>query len=213
MIYSEWESSDPATPLWFLLSLFFVKCVYNAIYKYKHKDLMCLVLMGCGFALSSFGAPIRALNASLVGIFFFALGKMERDRNVLLYKNSRKENYVVVGCCILIVIISLINGRVDMNAGQYNNILLFIIGSLAGIAVVVIVAQRTIKYQILSVLGRNSLTIYLLHMYVVVILQCIEMRFDISMDTKIKIINKLLSFVIMGMVIVVSEVRKGRSIK
>lgn len=210
---SEWEASDPATPLWFLLSLFFVKCIYNMIYKCKYRDYICIILAGFGFALSSLGVPIRAFNASLIGILFFALGNLERERNVLPCRNSRKALCAIAVSLGLVIITSMVNGRIDMNAGQYNSILLFIIGSFAGIVFVIITGKIVTRCQILAILGRNSLTVYLLHMYTVVIMQCIEMRAGLLIDTKIKIINKLLNFVIMGIVIIISEIKKRRLVK
>lgn len=60
-----------------------------------------------------------------------------------------------------------LNGRVDMNSGLYNNVFLYAINSILGIAIVlllsIIIRRIPIIWRVLSYLGKNSLYIMLFH--------------------------------------------------
>ena len=82
-------------------------------------------------------------------------------------------------------------------------------GSISGIIAIVAVSTTILnKSRLLSLLGRNSMSIYLLHMYTVVIMQCLESKIGIDLNLTTKIINKLASFMIMGFVIWMKERNK-----
>lgn len=211
LLTSEWKENDPAIPLWFLGSLFIVKCLFHKVNNRRNKQIIICSFIMLGFLLSHFSFPIRILSSALVGLLFYWIGFLEKQYNWI--GRYSKTQLLLIGtvCFGGTVIISTINGRVDMNQGAYHNIPLFILGSISGIIAIVSVSITLLnKSKFLSILGRNSISIYLLHMYTVVMIQCLESKIGIDLDLTTKILNKLASFLIMGFVIWMNERTKSK---
>lgn len=125
-----------AYAMWFLTSLFWVKCIFSFIYKFCYKWLTLIsgLLFFCGLI---FAEKLRylpwGLDTAIIGIGFYYIGYKLKIWNRLNSHNNISINVQrpsVLCVAFIVVCFSIFqNGRVDMHEGIYNNILLFIFNS------------------------------------------------------------------------------------
>lgn len=72
---------------------------------------------------------------------------------------------VICAASLLVTVyLSQLNGRVDLARNFYNNYFLYIIGALCGCVFCIFLAQFCSQNALLSHVGRNTLTIFSLHL-------------------------------------------------
>lgn len=101
---------------------------------------------------------------------------------------------------ITTVVVTVINGKVGMNLCEFNNPILYIIGSLSGTGFILIGSQF-IHSKILSYIGKNSLIIMGSHLSIIIIieklLQVPELKVDLWIPVLLFVI--VLEFVFITM--------------
>lgn len=192
--------STPANPpLWFLLSLFAVKEIYNLIYFNKYKSLI-LAALSC-FCFICFyykiTQPLYIGNCSL-GLLFYWLG--DKCRSLQYNKNI----FFVAGSLYL-VIFFVNHSMVDMriNSVISGNYLLYIIFALCGIVLMNNIAKLIFSYlhanciiDKLCKIGSNSIVYYVCHWIVIVIADMILSQMGVIKGDTIYIITLTLSCII-----------------
>lgn len=171
------NGSIPAnSPLWFLLSLFIVKIIYNVVSNRISNIYIIVIALGVAFIdnYSGIYAPYYLANSAL-GLVFFILG----SRMKILQYNKYVVLIAAFSYAISIVFPSSI--------GMLNNVLvkghcylLATVYALAGIIVINKVAQitpprfyNTLTIRGLCNIGRNSMNYYIMHWIILMIVKTI----------------------------------------
>lgn len=123
---------------WFLCALFFADVFYEILddklsgSKWR-MDIFVLVLsiIGCVMPLFINLIPF-SIDAALAALAFYHLGHIVKNKGILDHIPAKPWFVCLSGC--LTILITLVNGKVNMRAGTYSNLLLFYFGALAGIA-------------------------------------------------------------------------------
>ena len=185
LAFGYYESGNPAGTMWFLLVLYVSSIAFAILLRLINSLplnlLISIVMSIAGGILNSVGHfPLR-IQTALVCVLFLSLGHMLKLYKEILDKE--KKYWVAMISCVGIgtVIISVFNGRVDMGSDLYGNYILFIIGAICGSVFIAMISNMAIiRARILEIIGRNSIVIYLLHIYPVMILNYILASVGIS---------------------------------
>lgn len=151
--------------LWFLLALFLVA---NFMYFVKKISLKSQILMNFLMILINiylskkihFYLPWCFLTV-LMAFNFYWIGNYFKN-DILGRKNIPNLILLVLG--IINLIISQLNGRVDMWGNNYGNLILFFIGAYSGILFLIFFIKRFIlNNKLLEYIGKNSLVVLAYH--------------------------------------------------
>lgn len=173
------------SPIWFLPALFFVNIIgYGLVQwqrrsKLKWSPLVCsLLLCAMGIANTHFGwmrIPCsfnfkEAVNVILVAQMFCFIGYLTKQHHLLIDK----------GWLVILVFVYLyaaklwLNLGVDMRSNHYSSTPLFILAALGGIYLTIYISRKISSWshtmgqfltRLLSVMGKASLYIMLLHIF------------------------------------------------
>ena len=156
---------DSNAPLWFLLSLFFARIIFNILFR-KLPDYVIAIIglvAACTFMYVPLNFPIYLGNIS-AGLFFFAAGHYSKDLQF-------KRPVLIAAIVTFIAIYAVNNPQVDMHLHQVSSgmYLLWFPASLAGIVILNHIAKiRLLEKTRLQVIGKDSMTYYVLHWLVIV---------------------------------------------
>ena len=151
--------------LWFLLALFLVA---NFMYFVKKISLKSQILMNFLMILINiylskkihFYLPWCFLTV-LMAFNFYWIGNYFKN-DILGRKNIPNLILLVLG--IINLIISQLNGKVDMWRNNYGNLILFFIGTYSGILFLIFFIKRFIlNNKLLEYIGKNSLVVLAYH--------------------------------------------------
>lgn len=150
--------------LWFLACLFVTEIIFfltDSISKTKLTLGFSLLLFAvCGYIDSVYFA-VRlpfSIDIAFTAIVFYGLGYLLKDH---LLGSDSAIGFVII-CLLTGFGLGFINDRVDMNYNVYGNPLLFYASSFFSIYGYICVAKRITRNRILSFVGANSLTFFLL---------------------------------------------------
>lgn len=158
---------------WFLPTLFVAEIAYYGIMKVHKKIGMKAslpIIISC--FVSSFFFPkthiFIVVARCLLGIGFIWIG-MFIMKQTLLQCTANKSVCLITWLVMVIttVVVTVINGKVGMNLCEFNNPILYIIGSLSGTGFILIGSQF-IHSKILSYIGKNSLIIMGSHLSIII---------------------------------------------
>ena len=165
-------------PLWYLPMIFCACmffyvglsiCLKKKIYR-KYLPCYVFVLSVTGGLLShNYRLPWNIETALLSQIFIYA-GFLDGS---YIKCDYRRNEYPVIfmlllACGFISFFTYKMNGRVDMNAGVYNNIILYFINAFLGICIILLISILICRFispvkNILCLLGRKSLYIMMFH--------------------------------------------------
>lgn len=171
-------------PLWFLFSLFFARIIFNILFK-KLPDYIIAIfglLAACAFMYAPLDLPHYLGNIS-AGLFFLAAGHYSKDLQF-------KRPVLIAAIITFIAIYAFDNPQVDMHLHQVSSgtYLLWLPASLAGIVILDHIAKiRLLEKTRLQVIGKDSMTYYVLHWLVIVCVSIVVKRIlpDASVELKI----------------------------
>lgn len=131
-------------PIWFLFCLFIVNIAYifsTAIIKRTHVLLIATTIIV--IVESTFNQSILpwCLNLFPAGLFFFLLGIISKEKNI--FSSQPRTIHVILlftVSLITTIIITRLNGKIAMHTHEYGNILMFLVGGIAGIIFCVILS-------------------------------------------------------------------------
>lgn len=175
------ELMIPQTSMWFLLTVFFYKIIYNGIYKIKGIFIMSIIyaiIVGFDTSFASTGS----LSRIVVFLPFFIAGNKFK-KEYLLKITSKKIRYILI---ILIITLILLFGYITVCLGMPTKAITFkhpyiSQGTTLIKAVIfrifIIVCSLLFCYLILNVIpnhktiisyiGKSTITVYLLHVFVI----------------------------------------------
>ena len=129
---------------WFLFALFLVDIFYQILDdKFGYSEwlmttaVLVLSIAGCGMPLLISRIPF-SIDAALAALIFYHLGHIVKSRELLDKIPARPWLIGLFGG--LTIVITLANGKVNMRAGTYSNLLLFYLGAVAGIMAMYLVS-------------------------------------------------------------------------
>ena len=169
-IHSDWSIMTNGS-LWFLLGLFWVKCLYSFTRKWK---IWAIVLLSVVFLIVTVALKSNGLDALpwfLHTLFlaypFFMIGVVLKSTGTLTSLNNRplwQKMTVTVVCLVLCYLVSEINGRMSIGSITFGkNILLCMTTGILGSIGILSLSQSLIQSKFLSVVGGGTITILALH--------------------------------------------------
>ena len=166
------QALDTNSPIWFLLSLFVVQVIYNFLNiktngNKLHSMLFLFIALFIGYGLNfcNFSTPFILANVS-TGLFFYGMGDLLRATG----KPSFKQLWIPCGIVYLLGYFWFPSQlSMYMNRLTSGNYLLWAIMSLLGIMCI----NGGLKYfrfnSFLDAIGRNSMSYYLFHYPIIVV--------------------------------------------
>lgn len=129
-----------------------------------------------------------------LGVGFIWIGMFVMKR-VLLKCTANKFVCLITGLGMVIttVVVTSINGKVGMNLCEFNNPVLYFIGSLSGTSLILIVSQF-IHSRILSYIGINSLVIMGTHLNIIIIIEKLLHVQELKIDLWIPVLLVVILF-------------------
>lgn len=158
--------------LWFLPALFISETLFlfekNNISKNKYKALFYItivfiiaifIFVSKGNYNSVIGKLTIVLVRSMVALFFINIG-------YYLYKVISKINFKIYQILILAaisIILSTLNGYVDLWGVQFNNLPLYVFNSIIGSLLIIAITKKINHSKVLKFLSQNTLIIMATH--------------------------------------------------
>ena len=170
------EYMNWGVPMWFIPCLFLVSIMIFIILRYTKKYYIQILFASSliGYGLGSLRLYLAgngqvmlrmpwSIDIMFIGIVFFTVGyKIKFKVNKV---KNRKINIIFSSILFLsVMIISRINGRIDIYTLNYKNYFLFFIAAGLGVLATIYIAKYTCNSKILSKIGSN--TIYLLAFHI-----------------------------------------------
>lgn len=166
-------ASQGSAALWFLTSLFFVRIIYCAFYKYKYRNVILVLL---SFVIASIvrlintksGLPVYTGQDGTVcpvwmaniplGLMFFSLGNILKD----IQYNTKAFSFSIFA---LIILVSFFNTGLDFRTGQGDGFLLsWVFISISAIIILNNVFRIVpLAWTRLQLVGKDAMVWYVLH--------------------------------------------------
>lgn len=158
-------------PLWFLICLFVVECLFYVAFKNVRYKLLLLVAFAVIGYLDHYFKIVRlpwSINIAFTAIVFYGAGNL--FKNYLNKLLATKTWLLAASALVLIAVMGLIatrNGVPDMNGRIYNNYLFFIVGAFSGTVAVLLFSKlveiRFGRVSAIEFLSMNTLVILGFH--------------------------------------------------
>lgn len=190
-------------PLWFLLTLFGVRIIGNNILpnrvdKYAWLKIAGVVLIGYMISYMSYRFNHRLLPYwvanGAAGLSFFALGYMLKDTEQKWWVISPCMIVYIYGCFIGFPIVSMLQN--ELVQGDYLTWIPVALCCIVTFNACCRFLYGYVRIRFIEWLGRNAMTIYVLHGLVYVIIGKIFEHFNISISSICFFITILLSYTI-----------------
>ena len=156
--------------LWFLPALFFGEVIFFILRNLlKNKYVICIIsaiiyTLG-NFMMKDYGLICLFLGRICIAVGFIMIGNY--TMNLIRKRNMPWYGLIVIA--ILSVILSKINGLVDLNNLVFNNHILYLINSLIG-TYLILEISKLIDIDEITYWGRNTLIVMATHLNIIYIL-------------------------------------------
>lgn len=196
-------SSDFPTPLWFLTCLFITEIIFYFILKQKSiflRTLEILIVLACGLVYETFSASglprlFWNLDFALIYLAYIALGFALRHTR--FFKTKAMSLWQTVSC---VIITGLIFGISNFILGDNENLwwhsIVALMPAVSGSAVAILISRIIPTNRLMSFWGKNSLSIFALHLIALSILKGIlvfVLRIDLIILSNNVLYNVILS--------------------
>lgn len=158
---------DGDKPIWFLLSLFVVKVIFNFIARHdKATYIIPIIAYICAYTLYKLNIEHPCYLGNIcIGIVFYSLG-------YLLRKKQYDKCLLIVAIPIYIYIYIFTPSNVDVRANTCNSGLygLYYLGSICSIIILNnTIRSISLRFSILEYIGRHSMSYYLTHWLIMIL--------------------------------------------
>lgn len=156
--------------LWFLPALFFGEVIFFVLRNLlKNKYVICIIsaiiyTLG-NFMMKDYGLICLFLGRICIAVGFIMIGNY--TMNLIRKRNMPWYGLIVIA--ILSVVLSKINGFVDLNNLIFNNHILYLINSLTG-TYLILEISKLIDIDEITYWGRNTLIVMATHLNIIYIL-------------------------------------------
>ncbi|MCU5067249.1 acyltransferase family protein [Bacillus pacificus] len=171
ILYGNGEQLYVNVPLWFLVCLFCSEIIFLATMKYMQNyniviQIVFYILLGItGFSISQYFHLPWGLDIALAVQLFLFIGN--KFKYYGLFQRFHFSFTTLFISLILFLVITPINGFIDINNRMYGNIILFYINGISGSILVLYLSQLIENKQPFSrlfiYLGKNSINILMFH--------------------------------------------------
>jgi Fucose 4-O-acetylase and related acetyltransferases len=160
-------------PLWFLICLFTTQLLLFLILKFfKTNKKIIIILCICAIMsyLDSRYLKIRfpwGVDIAITAVVFSGIGYILKA-----HLETIKRIYhplLLISIFLVNIIVAFLNGKIDMNYTRYNNVFLFYIGAFSGIFFWMGISMFIGNINALKYIGNNSLSIFSLHIPVLLV--------------------------------------------
>lgn len=207
LLYCNYSGGNPASILWFLLVLSGVELVYDLIFMLKSlikkaiisdsiivsAFIVLCIILSIIFIKNDYSFMFRIQTITVAAVFY-GMGLLIKILGPNVKKSLGKSDWlsIFLVSCFMTCCVVVLNGRVDMESGVYNNYFLYIIGSMIGSVGVFSVCHlipEGVKWM--QVVGRQTLILYLGHIYIV-----FKYLLTVILNTADAVVVKLLAYIL-----------------
>lgn len=153
--------------LWFLPTLFFSEIIFITIKKIIKNKYLVIICSAAIYAVGNILTKYNGILVLFIGRICIATGFIMMGNYSLNF--IRKKN-MPIGCIIFIsiiqIILSKLNGMVDLNNLVLNNRFLYLINSLIG-TYIILETSKLIKQEELVYWGKNTLIVMATHLNII----------------------------------------------
>ena len=175
---------QPSFALWFLSALFIIKMllpIYDSLKKPILITFIIALLIGFLNFNDYFGLNrcIAFTPVFLIGFYYNDLKTKLREKHKAILNILNNKRVMILIACLVVILCSIIALKIPFNiillktayTGKFD-IIKRIIVLLAGILSILILNYFTTnRYTVITKIGRNSLAVYILHVYFIKIIQ------------------------------------------
>jgi fucose 4-O-acetylase-like acetyltransferase len=171
-------------PMWFLLCLFIVNCLFYILHTDKKKTIIYIIV----FALIGYISrclPYRLpwmIDTAFTAFSLYGIGFILKDFVLNDRKTENKNCNIILILFLLIFgfVTSVINGRVEMASIVYSNYILFFVSAISSSLAYILIAKAISNLKIfihfinvITYFGKNSMIILICHGRAGTVLKCI----------------------------------------
>lgn len=156
------------SPLWFLISLFFIEVIYFKLDGLKiNKWFIFVPIVILGYLLADTGAKYPlGLHILPNGILFFHFGNISRNKDIVA-KMNQKMIFTLGGLLLTNIVFSImLNQRVSLYHNDLGNYIYFYLSAIAGVLFLVMTMSKMPVIKVLKYLGDNTLLILASHYFI-----------------------------------------------
>ena len=156
-------------PIWFLLALFIVICLFSFLKSVFKEDKYILIsilffnLLLYLLHMWKIDLLYFSLDSSLLGIMFFYTGYISKKHGLIKYFNNNNVNLVLSLILLATVYTEYVfNGALALRRGSWgDNFILCYLGAFAGILMIIAISSLLAKYKnkMIFLISINTLTI------------------------------------------------------
>ena len=163
------------TPMWFFICLYFLEIFYYLLFKPLQKKsksikisvLIVIAVIGyTNYAYNPYTLPF-CLGTAIVGMVFYGIGNLI-VHNMQIIKIKLLHIILVFLTMGIVIFIAHENGYIIMATNNYNNYILFFIGSFAGIYMINLssnfLSLKPVFQNIIIYISKNTLIINSFHL-------------------------------------------------
>ena len=150
---------------WFLQALFLAEIMFIVIRKIVKNEYILTSVIAALFIFSLFITKEDRFLLQYFSRVFVSLGYITIGYKLMYFIQEKKvPNILLVGLCGVQVILARYNTFVDLNNLEFNNKILYVINSVVGATVIILILKNlNVKSRFLRYCGSNSLIIFATH--------------------------------------------------
>ncbi|ROV59381.1 hypothetical protein EGH82_14135 [Vibrio ponticus] len=185
-------------PMWFFSALISLKVLAIIVEKtFKDNRLIVSFIVSVTAITVLNNSEMRlpqGVDIALTSLFFYFIGEWVFDNNSFVFSENWKNYLVTLLCFALVLLLSLINGRVDVNTLNFSNEAIYLVNAIIGILMVFYLSQICGEVRTFNYIAKNTIWYFPLHGFVFALFTLVLIKvFDI--DKSIKDDNLLFSVI------------------
>ncbi len=197
------------SPTWFLTCLFLLYLLYEAIVRITKNNLLKIgIFVTVSFFVSvllHYFSPVLlpwSVDITLFSMVLFYMGDLMKRKDVLSY--LIKKPYYIGAALIIFVWTAYYNGSVNISLSVFGkSVILYLLTAVLGSVLCLLISIGIMRIskpaeRVLSYIGRETLTILCMHLFVIALLQVPLSRLEIPAGAA-KVLEILVTpFIIIG---------------
>lgn len=174
------------SPLWFLPCLFVTKLFFYILNKIakENDDKVFLIsviifVLGCIYTKVDLPNLPFSIEIAMKMLLFLAIGKKLYKSKLLYKKNNKLAIFLGILLLIATSAIAVFSPKINYSNDDFPNFILFLITGILGSIAICLISIGIRKCKILEYIGRNTMTILVMHKFPVVFFQIVGPYSDV----------------------------------